>query len=291
MSLDELLGRVPFLSMGRRPANVAVVRLQGVIGAAGPALGSRINLASVAARLEAAFKMKNLSAVALIINSPGGSPVQSAQIARRVRLLAAEHEVPVYAFAEDVAASGGYMLALAADEIFADAASIVGSIGVVSGGFGFPEALSRLGIERRLYTTGERKAMLDPFSPEKPGDVARLREIQADIHTYFKDLVRERRGDRLKAPEETLFTGDIWTGREALPLGLIDGIGDLKAVMRERYGEDVKLKLVTERKGFLKRRLGLTSARLPDLQDLPASFADELIDAAERRLAWARFGL
>jgi signal peptide peptidase SppA len=229
--------------------------------------------------------------VALIINSPGGSPVQSAQIARRVRLLAAEHEVPVFAFAEDVAASGGYMLALAADEIFADAASIVGSIGVVSGGFGFPEALSRLGIERRLYTTGERKAMLDPFSPEKPGDVARLREIQADIHGYFKDLVRERRGDKLKAPEEVLFTGDIWTGREALPLGLIDGIGDLKAVMRERYGEDVKLKLVTERKGFLRRRLGLTSAGVPDLSGLPASFADELIDAAERRLAWARFGL
>ncbi len=286
MSLDDLLSRVPFLKLGKPAPRVAVVRLEGVIGGGGPSFSSRLTLASVAGRLEAAFKRRGLSAVALAINSPGGSPVQSAQITRRVRALAAEHKLPVFAFAEDVAASGGYMLALAADEIFADAASIVGSIGVVSGGFGFPEAIARLGVERRLYTTGPRKAMLDPFSPEKADDVARLREIQTGIHTYFKDMVRERRGQKLKAPEDSLFTGDIWTGAEALGLGLIDGIGDLKTVMQERFGKDVKLHLVGERRGLLRRRLGLAS-----VGGEAGGWPDALIDSAERRLAWARFGL
>lgn len=286
MSLDDLLSRVPFLNLGQPAPRVAVVRLEGVIGGGGPSFSSRLTLASVADRLEAAFKRRGLSAVALAINSPGGSPVQSAQIARRIRALAAEHKLPVFAFAEDVAASGGYMLALGADEIFADAASIVGSIGVVSGGFGFPEAIARLGVERRLYTTGPRKAMLDPFSPEKAEDVARLREIQTEIHTYFKDMVRARRGEKLKAPEDSLFTGDIWTGCEALGLGLIDGIGDLKTVMQERFGKNVKLHLVGERRGLLRRRLGLASVGAE-----VAGWPDALIDSAERRLAWARFGL
>jgi signal peptide peptidase SppA len=286
MSLDDLLSRVPFLKLGKPVPRVAVVRLEGVIGGGGPSFSSRLTLITVADRLEAAFKRRGISAVALAINSPGGSPVQSAQITRRIRALAAEHKVPVFAFAEDVAASGGYMLALAADEIFADAASIVGSIGVVSGGFGFPEAIARLGVERRLYTTGPRKAMLDPFSPEKADDVARLREIQTGIHTYFKDMVRERRGQKLKAPEDILFTGDIWTGAEALGLGLIDGIGDLKTVMQERFGKDVKVHLVGERRGLLRRRLGLAS-----VGGGVTGWSDALIDSAERRLAWARFGL
>jgi len=286
MSLDDLLSRVPFLKLGKPAPRVAVVRLEGVIGGGGPSFSSRLTLITVADRLEAAFKRRGISAVALAINSPGGSPVQSAQITRRIRALAAEHKVPVFAFAEDVAASGGYMLALAADEIFADAASIVGSIGVVSGGFGFPEAIARLGVERRLYTTGPRKAMLDPFSPEKADDVARLREIQTGIHTYFKDMVRERRGQKLKAPEDILFTGDIWTGAEAVGLGLIDGIGDLKTVMQERFGKDVKVHLVGERRGLLRRRLGLAS-----VGGGVTGWSDALIDSAERRLAWARFGL
>lgn len=259
---------------------VNVLRLDGVIGrASGPRRGG-MALSDMAESIEKAFKGPQLSAVALAINSPGGSPVQSALIATRIRALAAENEVPVYAFCEDVAASGGYWLACAADEIFADPASIVGSIGVVFAGFGFPEMLAKIGVERRVHTAGEKKAILDPFKSEDQEDVEILKELQADIHEQFKDHVRERRGDKLQADESVLFSGEFWTGNRALGLGLVDGLGDLRSVMRERYGEKVKLRVVGRRRGWLDKRLGMRN-----------DWADELIGAVESRALWSRYGL
>ncbi|HJQ58935.1 MAG TPA: S49 family peptidase, partial [Vineibacter sp.] len=245
------LGRTP-------PPLVPVVRLSGVI-AAREAFGRSLSLVSVAARLERAFKLRGAKAVALLVNSPGGSPVQSALIGRRIRLLAEEAELPVHVFVEDVAASGGYWLACAGDDIHADAASIVGSIGVLSAGFGFQRLLERWGVERRVHTAGATKAQLDPFRPEDPEDVARLRRLQDDIHADFKAWVRERRGVRLKGDDATLFEGEFWTGRRALELGLIDGIGHLRDVLRARYGEKVQTPLVGERRSFnpLRRLLGM----------------------------------
>src|SRR5947207_5982893 len=210
---------------GDRPV-VPVVRLAGVIGVSTP-LRSTLTLAGVARPLERAFGMRQARAVAIVINSPGGSPVQSHLIYRRIRALAAESKRPVIAFAEDVAASGGYMIACAADEIICDLSSIVGSIGVVGGSFGFAKLMDKIGIERRLYTSGENKAMLDPFLPEKPEDVEKLKAVQKEIHEGFIDLVKRSRGERLKGQEKTLFSGEYWTGNKAIELGLADGIGDL----------------------------------------------------------------
>lgn len=219
-------------------AVVPVVRLSGVIGAVTP-LRPGMTLAGVARVLERAFAYRNAKAVALVINSPGGSPVQSRQIFLRIKQLAAEKKLPVLVFVEDVAASGGYMIACAGDEIFCDPSSILGSIGVVGGSFGFQEAIKRLGIERRLYTAGAHKAMLDPFLPENPDDVARLKSIQREIHDIFIALVKGSRGARLKGADDTLFTGEYWAGESAIALGLADGIGDLRSTLRARYGEKV----------------------------------------------------
>src|SRR5919202_2060410 len=244
--LRKLLRRLPIERFRNPPPVVSVLRLNGVIAARMP---RGLSLANQAAAIERAFTMPDLAAVALAINSPGGSPVQSALIFRRIRQLAAEKKVPVYAFAEDVAASGGYWLLLAGDEIFAEEASIVGSIGVVSAGFGFHEVLKRFGVQRRLYTSGERKALLDPFLVEDPRGIERLTEVQREIHDSFKDLVRQRRGTKLTAGDEVLFNGDIFTGKAALRHGLVDGIGDLRGTMRARYGDKVKLRLIeTERR-------------------------------------------
>lgn len=270
-----------------RPAVVAVVRLNGVIGAVSPLRGG-IDLASVAGALETAFNLKGVKAVALSINSPGGSPVQSSLIYKRVRALAAEEGVPVYAFAEDVAASGGYMLACAADEIYADPSSIVGSIGVVSSGFGFTGLIEKLGVERRVHTAGESKAMLDPFKPENPDDVKRLVALQAEVHEGFKALVREARGDRLGTADD-IFTGAFWAASGALSRGLIDGLGDLRGTMREKFGKDVKLKVVGGKKPFWRRGLGQTSLGEP--AGLGAGFATGLIAAMENRSLWSKFGL
>src|SRR5436309_7773408 len=231
---------------------VPVVRLAGVIGFSTP-LKPGLTLASVARPLERAFTMRTASAVALVINSPGGSPVQSHLIYRRIRALAAEHERPVIAFAEDVAASGGYMIACAADEIICDPHSIVGSIGVVGGAFGFAKLMEKVGIERRLYTSGDHKAMLDPFLPENPEDVERLKSVQREIHEGFIDLVKQSRGARLKGPEKTLFSGEYWTGSKAIELGIADGIGDLRSVLRERFGDNVVTPLVSAARGWLGR--------------------------------------
>jgi signal peptide peptidase SppA len=283
MKTRKLLSRLTFGKLGAAKPVVAVLAMTGVIGQVGP-MRKGLSLATMAGPIERAFGLSNLKAVALAINSPGGSPVQSALIHKRIRALAAEKEVPVIAFAEDVAASGGYWLACAGDEIFADESSLIGSIGVVTAGFGLTGLIERIGVERRLYTSGERKSLLDPFLDEDPEDVARLRAIQSDVHEAFRALVRDRRGDRLKAPEAEVFNGDVWTGRRALEIGLIDGLGDVRSVMRARYGEDVKLELIEAEKGWLKRRLGLGARARPGL-------GAELIAAAEERLYWGRYGL
>jgi serine protease SohB len=264
-----------------RPPAVPIVRLTGVIG--GTSLrGGGLSLSSVNPALERAFKLRGAKAVALSINSPGGSPVQSALIAGRIRALASEKKLPVVAFIEDVGASGGYWLALAADEIFADPSSIVGSIGVIHASFGFAEALGRLGIERRLHTAGAKKSMLDPFRPQNPEDVERLNAILHELHQGFKATVRERRGARLKGGDEELFEGQIWTGRGALDVGLIDGLGDLHAVLRERFGVKVKLPLISTAKPWWQRRLGLEA--------WPRALVDAALDGLAERALWSRYG-
>src|SRR6185295_16043577 len=233
---------------------VPVVRLSGAIGISSP-LKPGLTLANVARSLERAFAMHNARAVALSINSPGGAAAQSHLIHRRIRALADEKKIPAIAFVEDVAASGGYMIACAADEIIADESSIVGSIGVVGGSFGFDKLIEKIGVERRLYTSGENKAMLDPFLPEKPEDVERLKALQREIHESFIGLVKERRGAKLAGPEKTLFSGEFWTGPTAVELGVADAIGDLRSFLRERYGEEVLTPVVAPERGFFARRL------------------------------------
>ena len=271
---------------------VSVVRMEGIIASGRVGFrSSQINMQSLAAPLERAFKDPDISAVALLINSPGGSPVQSSLVAKRVRALADEKDIPVFAFAEDVAASGGYWLACAADEIYADASSIVGSIGVISAGFGFQDLIQRYGIERRVYAAGDHKGALDPFQPENPEDVARLKTAQAGIHESFKELVRSRRLGKMKAPENELFTGEFWTGIQARDLGLIDGIGDLRSVMRARYGDKVRFNVVAPRRSWLKDRFGVGARAVPGGFRGAEAWIDAAIGAVEERLVWSRFGL
>jgi signal peptide peptidase SppA len=265
---------------------VPVVRLSGVI-AAGGLLGARgLSIEQASPLLARAFAQRNARAVALVINSPGGSPVQSALIAQRIRLLAQEKNLSVIAFVEDVAASGGYWIACAADEIVADGASIVGSIGVVSSGFGFHEFIARHGIERRVHTSGESKSMLDPFKPEKAEDVERLGRLQSEIHEGFKSWVRERRGSRLKGEEATLFSGEFWTGARGLEMGLVDHIGELRATLQKRFGDKVRLPVIAARRSLLSR-LRLGSRFAGGFEEIgPATLA-----AIEERAHWQRFGL
>ena len=274
----------------RRTPRVTVVRLSGVIGGLGGRRG--LSLHGVAKLLERAFAEPRLAAVALVINSPGGSPVQSALIARRIRELADEKKVPVLAFVEDVAASGGYWLACAADEIFADQNSVVGSIGVISAGFGFHELIGRHGIERRVHVTGERKMMLDPFRPEAAEDVERLMALQADIYDSFKEMVRLRRGDRLRGDDDdSIFSGEVWLGRRAVELGLIDGLGELTTLVRARFGRKVALREIVEHKGWLARTLPIAAPRLPDSEGPAAAAVEAALAAVEERAWWARYGL
>jgi signal peptide peptidase SppA len=271
---------------------VPVVRLTGVIGFSTP-LRPGITISSVARLLERAFSYKRAKAVALIINSPGGSPVQSHLVYRRIRQLAEEKKLPVIVFVEDVGASGGYMIACAGDEIICDVSSIVGSIGVVGATFGFDKAIAKLGIERRVYTAGDRKVMLDPFLPENPDDVVRLKAIQEDIHQAFISLVKSRRGERLKGPESALFSGEYWAGEAALRLGLVDGFGEIRSFLRERYGEKVQTPVIADR-GWLGRRFLGSQVALPTLSGeglAGKGLAEDLLSTAEARAIWARFGL
>jgi serine protease SohB len=267
---------------------VPVVRLSGVIGVSTP-LRPGLMLSTTARSLDRAFATRNARAVALIINSPGGSPAQSHLIFLRIRQLAQEKKIRVIAFIEDVGASGGYMLACAADEIVCDQFSIVGSIGVVGGTFGFPKLMEKLGIERRLYTAGERKVMLDPFLPEKPEDVKRIKNIQKDIHEHFIALVRQRRGSKLIGNEKTLFSGEFWTAQTAIELGIADAIGDLRSILRERYGEKVRTPLISADRSLFGRRLPGLGAL--DALARQGGLAADLISALEERALWSRYGL
>ena len=266
---------------------VAVLRFSGVIGQVGNPIRQGIYADGFIKPIEQAFNLKNLVCVALQINSPGGSPVQSSLIFKRIRSLAEEKDVPVIAFAEDAAASGGYLLACAADEIFADESSIIGSIGVVSSGFGFVELLEKLGIERRVYTAGKSKAMLDPFKEEKVEDVTRLKELQEDVHDTFKSIVKSRRGGRIVVSDEEVYTGAFWTGRRANEMGLIDGIGELTKTMQEKYGEKVVFKPVGEKKSWLKQRL--SASRLMGFGQ--KHWLNQVIPVIEEKILWNRLGL
>ena len=269
---------------------VPVVRLTGVIGFSTP-LRPGLSLAGIARTLDRAFAIRRAAAVALSINSPGGSPVQSHLIFRRIRELADEHKRPVIAFIEDAGASGGYMIACAGDEVIADPYSIVGSIGVVGGSFGFDKLIAKIGVERRLYTSGEHKAMLDPFLPENPDDVERLKKLQRHIHEDFIALVKSRRGAKLQGPENDLFSGEYWTGQKAMELGLVDAIGDLRGTLREQFGDKVVTPLITAERGFLGRRI-LGVARSDAMGAVAGlGLAEDLISALEARAIWARYGL
>lgn len=273
---------------------VPVLRFSGPIGMATP-LRPGLSIGAVAGAIEKAFNLSKLPSVAVVINSPGGSAVQSSLITKRVRQLAEEKNKKVYVFCEDVAASGGYWLALAGDEIYADPSSIVGSIGVIAAGFGFDKAIDKLGIERRVYTAGLSKSILDPFKPEKAEDVERLKSLQRDIHDNFIAMVKERRLGKLKGHDTELFSGAFWSAEKALEFGLIDGISDVRSKMRELHGDKVKLKTVPmERSGLLSRlRRSGGSDTLGKLafDGGGLAFADDLVSAIEARALWSRFGL
>lgn len=272
---------------GKKKSVVAIVKLDGVIGKVGK-FSSGINLDNTKF-IEKAFKVPNVTAVAILVNSPGGSPVQSEMLFKRIRNLAKDEQVkkknnkpiPVFTFCEDVAASGGYFLACSGDEIYASNSSIIGSIGVISAGFGFVDALKKLGIERRVFSQGDNKSSLDPFQPSKTEDIKTLTDAQRDVHDEFKNIVKSSRGKKLTASDKELFNGKFWSGKQALELGLIDGIGFYEDVLRKKYGKEVKFKLIETQKGFLQRKL---SAKHEGIVNLVKSQISELA-------IWNKYGL
>lgn len=266
---------------------IPVIRLHGAIFAGASPLRPSLSLASTAGLIEKAFGFKEAPAVAISVNSPGGSPVQARLIYKRIRDLAAEKKKTVLVYVEDVAASGGYMIAIAGDEIIADPSSIVGSIGVVSASFGFPEMLKKIGVERRVYTAGRNKATLDPFKPEKKEDVEHLKRLQLEVHETFIEMVKERRGGRL-AEDDSLFTGLFWSGKRGQELGLVDRLGDMRADVRQRFGDGARLKLISAPRGLFGRRINMFGV---DSRGLAGAAAAGVADAAEERALWGRFGL
>lgn len=289
MSGKSILSKfVYFVTLGHlRNAipKVAVLQLKGVIGDTARLRGKGLTLEEVRPQIEKAFETKGIHAVAVSINSPGGSPVQSALIHDEICRLADEKNIPVAAFVEDVCASGGYWIACAADEIYAHSTSIVGSIGVVMSGFGLDKLIERIGVTRRIYTQGENKVILDPFQPEKQEDVNRILTIQRDIHTAFKELVKKSRGKRLNADEDELFSGAFWSGVAARDLGLVDGIGNIETIMKNKFGKKVKLIRIEPKKGFI-------SSLLKGKAFAPkAHWSQEMLSTIEERMHWSRFGL
>ena len=280
-----------YIPFRKKVPQVAVIKLTGVI-AASSSLRKGLNLQSIETHLYDAFSNKRTTAVALVLNSPGGSPVQSDLIQKRVRDLGQEFKKPIYVFCEDVAASGGYWIALAGDEIYANASSIIGSIGVVSAGFGFKEAIAKLGIERRIYSTGPNKGMLDPFEDEDPKHVEHLKNLQEEIFTLFREWVLSQRGSKLKGAHEELFSGAFWTGVKAKELGLIDGLGELRGIMQDRFGEDVLFKNYAPKTGILSK-LGLGSESVSGIsKDFTInSMLPDAMEWIEQRATWGRFGL
>lgn len=274
----------------RDGVTIPAIRLHGAIMAGGGQFRPVLNLATVAPLLEKAFSAKEAPAVAISVNSPGGSPVQSRLIYQRIRDLAEEKNKRVLIFVEDVAASGGYMIALAGDEIIADPTSIVGSIGVVSGGFGFPELLKKIGVERRVYTAGENKAVLDPFQPEKQRDVEFLKGLQLEIHDTFIQMVKARRGSLL-ADHPDIFSGLFWTGRRGQELGLVDALGDMRGEVKKRYGEKTRLELIQPARSLFGRRQPGAAVAGSIAAPMVAAAAAGLVEALEERALWSRFGL
>ncbi len=286
--MEKIKKYIPFR---KKAPQVGVIKLTGVIGASG-SFRKGLNLQSIETFLQDAFSNKRITAVALIINSPGGSPVQSDLIQKRIRDLSTEFQKPVFVFCEDVAASGGYWIALAGDEIYANASSIIGSIGVVSAGFGFKEAISKLGVERRIYSTGPNKGMLDPFVDEDPKHIERLKLLQEEIFTLFREWVLSRRGEKLNGTHEELFSGAFWTGIQAKELGLIDGLGDLREIMRNKFGDKVVFKEYAAKTGILSK-LGLGgSSEFSMVTDAKInSLFSDAMEWIEQRVTWGRFGL
>jgi signal peptide peptidase SppA len=267
---------------------IPVVRLNGAIMSGGNQFRQNLNMANAAPLLARAFSDKQAPAVAIMVNSPGGSPVQARLIYRRIRDLAEEKNKKVLMFVEDVAASGGYMIACAGDEIIADPSSVVGSIGVISAGFGFTGLIDKIGVERRVYTAGQNKSLLDPFKPENPEDVAYLKELQLEIHKVFIDLVKQSRGERLK-DDPDLFTGRFWTGQRGKELGLVDDLGDLRATLRARYGDKVKMRLIAPQRGLFGRKAQGVATGLA--ADALAGIGEAGLNVLEERALWARYGL
>ena len=276
-----------------KPVVIPTVRLSGAIMAS-QGMRPTLSIATAAGRLKKAFSMKDAPAVAIVINSPGGSPVQANLIYKRIRALAEENDKKVIVAVEDVAASGGYMIALAGDEIIADPSSIVGSIGVISAGFGYVNLLEKLGVERRVYTAGTNKMILDPFQPEKKSDIQYLRSIQDEIHDTFVDMVKDRRGDVISGDEKEVFSGRFWTATTGQSLGLVDRIGDIRSIVKERYGENAQLKVIGAGGGLFKRAPsnGVAMPNMSsDMSAIGAGFADHIVSQAEERALWARYGL
>lgn len=289
--MRRLINRLLPKSMRSEAIFIPVVRLQGSIMAGGGQFRQNLSLASTAGLLEKAFSFSDAPVVAIAINSPGGSPVQSRLIYKRIRDLAAEKNKSVLVFVEDVAASGGYMIALAGDEIIADPTSIVGSIGVVSGSFGFTELIKKIGVERRVHTAGVNKVSNDPFQPEKPEDVERLKALMLEMHGTFIDMVKERRAGKL-SDDPDLFSGLFWTGKKGLDLGLIDALGDMRSVLKDRFGPKTQLKLITAPRGLFGRRLGLFGAVGGfSPAELTGALVEGVAEAAKERALWSRFGL
>jgi signal peptide peptidase SppA len=285
--LDKIRKFIPRRWRSDTPV-IPVVRLTGTIAAGGSQFRPSLSIASTAAILERAFDVKQAPAVAIIINSPGGSPVQSRLIYKRIRDLAQEKDKKVLVFVEDAAASGGYMIACAGDEIIADPCSVIGSIGVVAATFGFSDAISRIGVERRVYTAGTSKVSLDPFQKEKKEDVAKLNVILADMHEVFINLVKQGRGAKL-ADNPDIFTGQYWLAEKALALGLIDSIGDIRSVIKTRYGEKAELKLISAPRGLLGRRSGMPA--IGSMAEVGAGLVDEALGRVDEQALWARIGL
>jgi signal peptide peptidase SppA len=267
---------------------IPVVRLNGAIMSGGNQFRQNLNMANAAPLLSRAFSDKKAPAVAIMVNSPGGSPVQARLIYRRIRDLAEEKNKKVLMFVEDVAASGGYMIACAGDEIIADPSSVVGSIGVISAGFGFTGLIDKIGVERRVYTAGQNKSLLDPFKPENPEDVAYLKELQLEIHKVFIDLVKQSRGEHLK-DDPDLFTGRFWTGQRGKELGLVDDLGDLRSVLRSRYGDKVKMRLIAPQRGLFGRKAQGVATGLA--ANALAGIGEAGLNVLEERALWARYGL
>ncbi|MDC0865097.1 S49 family peptidase [Rickettsiaceae bacterium] len=283
--LDQLLSLLPF-GFGENNPIIAVLRLDGVIGKIGMTK-SGMTMKDLNKLIEKTFKIDKLEAVCLVINSPGGSPVQSDLIAKRITALAKEKDVKVFGFVEDVAASGGYWLACAADEIYASHSSIIGSIGVISSGFGFHEAIKKLGIERRVHTEGKTKSVLDPFKPSRDSDVKIIKKIQKEIHQHFIDTVKERRADRLTQSDDILFNGEFWTGQIALDYGLIDGIGDMYSFIQKKYGDKVKIEYIENKQSWIKKKLGMASLS----KEFTSDFTDSLVDSLEQKIAYNKFDI